>query len=225
MKKPWDDVKLLEMFAILKTVPLLTEAPVMRFMNTDGNSPLKVLLSTIFSLRTRDEVTILAIERFFGVAETVEDIISLPVEEIEKLIYPVGFYRNKAKQIHKISHILKDQYDSKVPEDMELLLELPGVGRKTANLVMAEAFKVPAICVDIHVHRISNRLGICKTKTPEETEFFIREHVASKVWREFNKPLVALGQMICRPISPKCNLCPIVHLCHQKILVNNKKSS
>ena len=202
----WNDNKLIKMFDILKTSPQLAEAPVVFFMSTVGDGPLRVLMSTILSLRTKDEVTGPATVRLFDVVTTPKDISNLAVEEIEKLIYPVGFYKTKARQIHKIAQILQDTYDSKVPADLDLLLELPGVGRKTANLVMAVAFEEPAICVDIHVHRISNRLGICSSKTPEETEFYLRENVSQDIWMEFNRPLVALGQVICRPISPKCEI-------------------
>ena len=215
--KPWTENSLLEMFSILKTAPELAEAPVVFFMSKVGDGPFKVLISTILILRTKDEVTRPATDRLFDKVKTPQDILCLPLEDIEKLIYPVGFYKTKSKQIHKISEILIKKYNSKVPADLELLLELPGVGRKTANLVMAVAFDQDAICVDIHVHRISNRLGICETKNPEETEFYIREHVSQHVWKEFNRPLVALGQVICRPISPKCSLCPIASLCEKKI--------
>ena len=221
----WNDTKLIKMFEILKTSPQLAEAPVVFFMSTVGDGPLRVLMSTILSLRTKDEVTGPATVRLFDVVTTPKDISNLEVEQIEKLIYPVGFYKTKARQIHKIAQILQDTYDSKVPADLDLLLELPGVGRKTANLVMAVAFEEPAICVDIHVHRISNRLGICTTKTPEETEFYLRENVSRNIWMEFNRPLVALGQVICRPISPKCELCPIANMCDKIIIkkVTNKK--
>ncbi len=218
----WDDNKLIKMFDILKNSPQLSEAPVVFFMSTVGDGPLRVLMSTILSLRTKDEVTGPATVRLFDVVTTPKDISDISIEQIEKLIYPVGFYKTKARQIHKIAHILQDTYDSTVPADLDLLLELPGVGRKTANLVMAVAFEKPAICVDIHVHRISNRLGICETKNPEETEFYLRDTVSQNIWNEFNRPLVALGQVICRPISPKCSLCPIENMCDKKIIKNIK---
>ena len=177
----WDDNKLIKMFDILKNSPQLSEAPVVFFMSTVGDGPLRVLMSTILSLRTKDEVTGPATVRLFDVVTTPKDISDISIEQIEKLIYPVGFYKTKARQIHKIAHILQDTYDSTVPADLDLLLELPGVGRKTANLVMAVAFEKPAICVDIHVHRISNRLGICETKNPEETEFYLRDTVSQNI--------------------------------------------
>ncbi len=222
--KNWNDQKLIEMFDILKTSPQLSEAPVVYFMSTVGDGALRVLISTILSLRTKDETTGPATERLFEVVSTPEELLELPIEKLEKLIYPVGFYKTKAKQINKIAEILINKYQSQVPKDLDLLLELPGVGRKTANLVMAVAFEVPAVCVDIHVHRISNRLGFCDTKTPEETEFYIRNNVSESIWNEFNRPLVALGQVICRPISPKCPMCPIKNFCEQKIKINKKSS-
>ncbi|MGL5955091.1 MAG: endonuclease III domain-containing protein [Brevinema sp.] len=220
----WNDQKLLRMFDILKTSSQLKTAPVFSFMSKVGDGPLKVLMSTILSLRTKDEVTGPATERLFYEIKTPEDILRLPDGRIEQLIYPVGFYKTKAKQIRQIAEILIEKYQSQVPADLDLLLELPGVGRKTANLVMGVAFNQPAVCVDIHVHRISNRLGFCTTKTPEETEFYIREKVSEEIWNEFNRPLVALGQVICRPISPKCNICPVAEFCEKKILKKNKIS-
>ncbi len=216
--KKWNDQRLLEMFSILDDNPQLSQAPVFSFMSTVGDGAFRVLISTILSLRTKDEVTAPATERLFEVVTTPEDITKLSESQIQKLIYPVGFYKVKTKQILKIAEILIQKYDSKVPDDLDLLLELPGVGRKTANLVMDVAFGQPAICVDIHVHRISNRLGFCDTKTPEDTEFYIRENVSEDIWRLFNKPLVALGQVICRPISPKCEICPIAEFCAKKII-------
>ncbi len=216
--KKWNDQRLLDMFSILDDDSQLSKAPVFSFMSTVGDGAFRVLISTILSLRTKDEVTAPATERLFDVVTTPEDITKLSELQIQKLIYPVGFYKVKTKQILKIAEILIQKYDSKVPDDLDLLLELPGVGRKTANLVMDVAFGQPAICVDIHVHRISNRLGFCDTKTPEDTEFYIRENVSEDIWRLFNKPLVALGQVICRPISPKCEICPIAEFCAKKII-------
>ncbi len=219
----WNDKRLIEIFDILKRDPVLAEAPVVYFMSTVGDGPLRVLMSTILSLRTKDEVTGPATVRLFERVSTPKDILALSEEEIQSLIYPVGFYKTKSKQILQIMSILIERYESEVPADLDLLLELPGVGRKTANLVMDVAFQQPAVCVDIHVHRISNRLGLCSTKTPEETETFIRESVSEYLWTEFNKPLVALGQTICRPVSPKCGICPIAHLC-EKIITKKIKS-
>ncbi|MGL4676278.1 MAG: endonuclease III domain-containing protein [Brevinema sp.] len=219
----WNDQKLLSILAILKTSSQLETAPVFSFMSKVGDGPFKVLISTILSLRTKDEVTGPATERLFTEIKTPEEILLLSDERIKQLIYPVGFYKTKAKQIRRIAEILIVKYHSQVPSDLDLLLELPGVGRKTANLVMSVAFNQPAVCVDIHVHRISNRLGFCTTNTPEETEFYIRGNVAENIWNEFNRPFVALGQVICRPISPKCTICPISQFCEKKIIKKNHK--
>lgn len=175
--------------------------------------PFRILISTILSLRTKDEVTASASERLFSLAKTPEEMLKLSEEEIEKAIYPVGFYRNKAKTIKKICKTLVEKYNSRVPDNLEELLKLKGVGRKTANLVITLGYNKPGICVDTHVHRISNRLGYVKTKTPEETEFALREKLPVEYWIEFNDLLVTLGQIICHPVSPRCSICPIREYC------------
>ncbi len=175
--------------------------------------PFRILISTILSLRTKDEVTASASERLFSLAKTPEEMLKLSEEEIEKAIYPVGFYRNKAKTIKKICKTLVEEYSSRVPDDLEELLKIKGVGRKTANLVITLGYNKPGICVDTHVHRISNRLGYVKTKTPEETEFALREKLPVEYWIEFNDLLVTLGQIICHPVSPRCSICPIREYC------------
>ncbi|MGL4563244.1 MAG: endonuclease III domain-containing protein [Brevinema sp.] len=213
----WTEQKLKQIFMILEKAPELLKAPVYEFMSQVTDGPFKILIATILSLRTKDETTGPASRRLFDIADNPEKMLSLTITKIEELIYPVGFYKNKAKQIKKISQILLDVYNGSVPDDLDLLLELPGVGRKTANLVLSVAFDKPAVCVDVHVHRISNRWGFCTTKTPEETEFYIRDHVSQELWSQFNRPMVALGQVICRPISPKCVQCPIQLYCAQHI--------
>ncbi len=187
--------------------------PVVTKVAKEKRSPYRVLISTLLSLRTKDETTLKASERLFRIADTPEKMLKLSKEEIEKLIYPVGFYHRKAEQILKISKILIEKYNGKVPDDLHKLLKLPGVGRKTANLVLNEGFGKLGICVDTHVHRISNRLGIVKTKTPEQTEFALRKILPEKYWIIFNTLLVTLGQNICTPISPKCSICPIEQYC------------
>ncbi|MGL4389060.1 MAG: endonuclease III domain-containing protein [Brevinema sp.] len=213
----WTNEYLTKLFSIINNASELSKAPVYEFMSKVGDGPFRVLIATILSLRTKDETTGPASKRLFSVADTPQKMLSLTIDDIEKLIYPVGFYKNKSNQIKRICQILIDRYGSNVPDDLDLLLELPGVGRKTANLVISVAFQKPAVCVDIHVHRISNRWGFCTTKTPEETEFYIREHVSENLWSEFNRPMVALGQVICRPISPKCSICPIRSYCGKNI--------
>ncbi len=187
--------------------------PVVTKVAKEKRSPYRVLISTLLSLRTKDETTLKASERLFKAADTPEKMIKLSEEEIEKLIYPVGFYHRKAKQIIQISKILLDKYNGKVPDKLEELLSLPGVGRKTANLVLNEGFGKLGICVDTHVHRISNRLGLVKTKNPTETEFALMKILPKKYWIIFNALLVTLGQNICTPVSPKCSVCPINKYC------------
>ena len=177
------------------------------------HDPWAVLTSTIISLRTKDEVTIVASERLLNKAPTPAHLAAMKPTVIEKLIYPAGFYRNKAASLKKIAAILLSQYNGKVPSTMDELLALPGVGRKTANLVLNEAFDIDAICVDIHVHRISNRCGWLKSKTPEETEMILRKILPVKYWKRINYLLVLYGQKLCRPVSPFCSHCVITRLC------------
>jgi len=186
---------------------------VISFIGAKGSTPFEILMSTLLSLRTKDEVTLGATLRLFDHARTPRDLQALSKESIEKLIYPVGFYHTKADRLLAISRIILEQYDGNVPDDMDKLLALPGVGRKTANLVLAEGFGQPAVCVDTHVHRISNRIGFVETRTPEKTEFALREKLPRKYWIDYNEMLVALGQTICRPISPFCSRCPASGIC------------
>ena len=189
------------------------DVPVVSLMAQTGSDPFKILVSTVLSLRTKDRVTEEASNRLFQVVKSPEDLLKLTEEEISNLIYPVGFYRRKAKNLREIAKILVEKYQGKVPDSLEELLKLPGVGRKTANLVVTLGFGKPGICVDTHVHRIMNRLGFVKTKTPEETEFSLRKKLPREYWIEINELLVALGQHICHPTSPKCSQCPISELC------------
>lgn len=195
------------------------EAPVVTLMANRGASAFEILVSTILSLRTKDEVTIEASKRIDAVADTPQKMIKLSEEEISKLIYPVGFYKRKATQLKEISKILLTKYSGKVPNTIEELLELPGVGRKTANLVMVEGHKLEGLCVDTHVHRISNRIGYVKTKNPEQTEFALRENLPKQYWVNYNEILVAFGQILCRPISPHCTICKVESIC-QKVGVD-----
>jgi endonuclease-3 len=208
-----DGKTFVKVLKILKEESKNWKAPVVAFMGRTGNNPYKVLIATILSLRTKDQVTVVAADRLFNVADTPEKMVKLSESEIEKLIYPVGFYKNKAKVIKEISQIIIDKYNSKVPDNLEDLLSLKGVGRKTANLVLSEGFGKPAICVDIHVHRISNRLGVVKTKNPEQTEMELMKKVPKKYWRDINWVLVAFGQTICKPVKPLCDKCPVKNFC------------
>ena len=171
--------------------------------------PYLVLIACILSLRTNDLTTYPATLRMLEIGREPKDFAYCDVEKLEKAIYPVGFYKNKAKQIIELSKIIVEKLDNKVPDTIEELIKFNGVGRKTANLVLAKGFNIPAICVDVHVHRICNRLGYVKTKTPEETEFALREKLPKKYWLDINTLLVTHGQNVCKPINPKCNECPI----------------
>ena len=184
-------------------------APIVNLISVQTKDPYKILVSTLLSLRTKDEVTAKASYRIFEEADTPEKMVKLSEGKIQKLIYPVGFYKQKSKTLIDTSQILIDKYDSKVPNTLEELLEFKGIGRKTANLVLALGYGQDTICVDTHVHRISNRWGIHSTKTPEETEFSLMKKIPKKYWSEINDLLVAFGQTICRPIGPKCELCKV----------------
>ena len=177
--------------------------------------PWAVLVSTILSLRTKDEVTLAASERLLKRVPSSAKTRLMEESEIARLIYPVGFYRNKAASIKNISFLLLERFNDKVPPRMEDLLALPGVGRKTANLVLNEAFDIDAVCVDIHVHRISNRCGWLSSETPEETEMILRKILPKKYWKRINYLLVLYGQKLCRPVSPFCSSCVIKKYCDQ----------
>ncbi len=179
--------------------------------------PFLVLISCILSLRTNDRTTYPATLRMLELGKTPKDFAEMDSKVLAKAIYPVGFYANKAKQIIELSKILVEKYDSKVPDSIEELCKFNGVGRKTANLVLSEGFNKPAICVDVHVHRIFNRLGYVKTKTPEETEFALREKLPKEFWIDINSLLVTHGQNVCKPINPKCSECPIKDYCEKNI--------
>lgn len=177
------------------------------------HDPFKVLICCILSLRTNDLTTYPCSLRMLELGTTPKDFLNVDVDTLAKAIYPVGFYKNKAQQILDISKELVEKYDSKVPDSIDELIKFKGVGRKTANLVLAKGFGIPAICVDVHVHRISNRLGWVKTKTPDETEMELRKHLPKKYWLDINTILVTFGQNLCKPQKPMCNVCPIKEYC------------
>ena len=183
------------------------------------NDPFAVLVSCIISLRTRDEVTELASARLFNLAKLPAELLKLSNTKIEKAIYPAAFYRNKTKSLKELCQVLVKEYSGKVPDKLEDLLKLKGVGRKTANLTLILGHNKPGICVDIHVHRISNRWGYVKTKSPDETEMVLREILPKRFWKGYNDLLVSFGQNLCKPISPFCGSCPIEDQC-PKIGVN-----
>ncbi|MGQ0792893.1 MAG: endonuclease III domain-containing protein [Deltaproteobacteria bacterium] len=188
-------------------------APVVTLMAESSGDPFRTLISTILSLRTLDATTEAASRRLFALADTPLAMLALSASEIERSIYPVGFYKTKAKTVLYLCRELVEKYDSKVPDDLDELLKLKGVGRKTANLVVGLGYGKPSICVDTHVHRISNRLGYVSAKNPAQTEVALRQRLPTKYWIEYNSLLVAFGQSLCRPISPWCSLCAVKMYC------------
>jgi endonuclease-3 len=189
-------------------------APIVTFVAMQTRDPFRVLIACLLSLRTKDDTTGPAAERLFALADTPADMLCLSPAQVEQVIYPVGFYRTKGRTILNICRVLMTEHGGRVPADMEALLALKGVGRKTANLVLAQGFGRPAICVDTHVHRISNRWGYVRTRTPEQTETTLRERLPRRYWIEYNDLLVAFGQTICKPTSPLCERgCPVKGHC------------
>jgi endonuclease-3 len=198
------------------------ELPIVSALAEEHSGPFPILISTILSLRTKDEVTAIAAERLLALARTPEEMLKLSEGKIIKAIYPVGFYRIKAKTILNISKELIDRFHSQVPDTIEQLLTLKGVGRKTANLVVALGYNKEGLCVDTHVHRISNRLGYVKTKTPDETEFALRKKLPSKYWLRYNTLMVAFGRHVCVPISPFCSKCLVFAYCDRVNVVRSR---
>ena len=187
--------------------------PVVTLIAETEHNPFKVLVSTILSARTKDEATAVATRRLFEAATTPEEIGALPAAELERLIFPVGFYRTKAKNLRLAMGVLLDRFGGEVPQTVEELIELPGVGRKTANLVVTEGFRRPGICVDTHVHRITNLWGYVDTRNPLETEMALRAKLPRSQWIGLNKTLVSFGQKLCVPVSPWCSRCPVEEWC------------
>ena len=189
------------------------QTPAVTIVSQREGNPFKVLISCILSLRTKDQTTGPASERLFALADTPAGMLTLSQEAVERAIYPVGFYRNKAGQILDICRILLERHEGRVPDDIDQLLTLKGVGRKTANLVVTLGFGKPGICVDTHVHRICNRWGYVSTRNPEETERALRVKLPAEHWLEINDLLVAYGQNLCRPLSPHCSVCLLAGFC------------
>ena len=179
----------------------------------ETGSPFSILIGTILSARTKDENTTKVVKKLFSKYKSVQALAKAKVKDVEKLIKSIGFYHVKAKRIIEVASIISSEYKGKVPNNFEELLKLPGVGRKTANCVLVYAFDSPAIPVDTHVHRISNRIGLVNTKTPEETEFELMKKIPKKYWLEINDTFVMYGQNICKPISPQCDVCKIKNSC------------
>lgn len=191
------------------------QVPVVDLIAAQTKDPFKVLVATILSARTKDEVTAAACRRLFKRVATPADLEAIPASELEKIIYPVGFFRNKARHLAQLPGVLRDEFASKIPDDVESLTRLPGVGRKTANLVVAVAFGKPAICVDTHVHRIMNIWGYVNTSTPLETEMALRNKLPQQYWLTINSILVAFGQGTCKPVRPHCDRCVLLDICPQ----------
>ena len=217
-----NDRDIVRIVNILKRELEIWEPPIVSSLAEETHSPFQILISTLLSLRTKDETTAVACKNLFALAATPEEMLKLSEEKIIRAIYPVGFYRNKAKTILHICRQLIDSYKSKVPDTTEELLALKGVGRKTANLVAALGYNRKEICVDTHVHRISNRIGYVKTKTPEKTEYVLREKLPQKYWSIYNTLMVTFGKNICRPVSPFCSKCPVSMYCDRVGIIKNR---
>ena len=198
---------------ILKKALKKGETPVVSAMAENSPDPYAILISTLLSLRTKDEVTAVAAEKLLRLAATPAEMLKIPEEKIARTIYPAGFYRNKAKTVLTASKDLIERFGSKVPDNIDDLLSIKGVGRKTANLVVTLGYGKEGICVDTHVHRISNRLGYVRTKTPDETEMALRAKLPRKYWIDINTLMVFFGRTTCKPVSPLCSVCPLAGYC------------
>ncbi len=202
-------------YRILKKEYEKNRMPVVDLIEAQTKDPFKVLVTTILSARTKDRTTTTAALRLFSRVTKPSDLEQLSIKEIEDLIFPVGFYHEKARYLKKLPEVLKSKFGNIIPQSVDELTELPGVGRKTANLVVAIAFSKPAVCVDIHVHRIFNRLGYLTTTTPLATEMELRKHLPKRYWTTFNSYFVSFGQNRCKPVRPLCNDCPVKKYCSQ----------
>jgi endonuclease III len=200
---------------ILKREYAKKHAPIVELIQAKTKDPFKVLVATILSARTKDETTSEVCRRLFKKVSKPADLRKFTVKQVEKLIFPIGFFRTKAKHLKQLPDALDRLYGGRIPDSIEELCELPGVGRKTANLVVTVAFDKYGICVDVHVHRICNRLGLIETSTPLETEMTLREILPRRYWKTWNSRLVSYGQTVCRPIGPKCEQCPISKCCNR----------
>ncbi|PLX71540.1 MAG: endonuclease III [Denitrovibrio sp.] len=212
-----------EVYRILEDVYQNMEEPsVTKISKQTKRDPFRVLVSCLISLRTKDEVTLEASVRLFQAADNPAAMVQMDEKKIAELIYPAGFYKTKSKTIRDISQLLIDEYEGEVPDEIDELVKLKGVGRKTANLVIVEGFGRPAVCVDTHVHRIFNRLGYLKTKNADKTEIELRKHLPKDYWIRINEILVAYGRAVCRPVSPYCSSCRISRYC-DKISVDTRR--
>ena len=214
-------------FPFHKVILLLEEyygedVPALTRMASQRRDPFLVLMACLLSLRTKDEVTDQAVGRLLARATHPQEVVAIPASELEKIIYPVGFYRNKARVLREVSQTIIDSYKGNVPDSIDELLKLKGVGRKTANIVLTEGFQQPGIAVDTHVHRISNRFGAVHTKMPDQTEKALRELLPMKYWIRYNALLVTHGRRTCAPISPFCSRCAVVQYCGRVGVVKSR---
>ncbi len=207
------DIQIDKILGILKKEVLQYNVPVINLIKIQTNDPYRILIASVLSARTNDKITVKSAKRLFAKADSLNALSKLTEREIADLIYPVGFHKNKAKFLKKIPKIIKEKFKGEIPRTLNELIELPGVGRKVANLVSSVAFGRDGICVDTHVHRIMNRFGYIRTKTPRTTEMELRNKLPRKHWKTVNYILVAFGQNLCRPISPFCSKCPVNRYC------------
>ena len=201
--------------SILKKEIRQWKVPAVGVIAQASRNPYLVLVSTLLSLRTKDQTTLAASNRLFSLATTPEAMVTISRQKIQDAIYPVGFYKTKARTLLRVSRELMARFGSKVPDRMEDLLSLKGVGRKTANLVLTLGFDRPGICVDVHVHRISNRLGFIRTRSPDESEMALRASLPKRHWKIYNDLLVTFGQNLCKPVSPLCSICKLAPFCEK----------
>ena len=206
---PFDEM----MEVLMDSFPEEAAPVITRISRGEMSDPFTILVGTLLSLRTKDETTEKVMEALLPRVRTPRDLLKIPESELERMIYPVGFYRTKTKVLKEVAGVLIDRFGGKVPDTIEELLSIRGIGRKTANLVVTEGYGKPGICVDTHVHRISNRLGIVSTRDPHRTEETLRQVLPERYWIVYNSLLVTFGKRICTPLSPKCSRCPIEHLC------------
>ncbi|MEI6971657.1 MAG: endonuclease III [bacterium] len=202
-----------QVFRLLKAEYARHNAPIVEFIKIQTGSVFKVLVATILSARTKDQTTAGAATRLFKVVNSPADLRRIPVKQLERLIFPVGFYHTKAQHLKRLPDVLDAEFHGVIPDTVEELCRLPGVGRKTANLVVAVGFDKPAVCVDVHVHRICNRFGLVRTATPFDTEMELRRILPVTYWKTWNSYLVSFGQTVCLPVNPKCQGCPVHRYC------------
>ncbi len=216
------DFPIATVMEILRKETKKLRVPIVTVQAQTKKDPFRVLISTIISLRTKDEVTAQASERLYALADTPQGILKLGERTIAETIYPAGFYKTKAANIIKVCQLLLDEYDGKVPSEIEQLVAFPGVGRKTANLVRTLGYNLPGICVDTHVHRITNRWGYVNTPNPDKTEMALREILPKKYWIPINDWLVAYGQHLCVPVSPHCSRCKLEPYCEKNDVTRSR---